>query len=439
MKWALLTLIGLIIVGTGYYFYSLQYGSNINNVERVGGNVEQRTEEIITEEQQMTNAAEEPQTLDKEENVSEEQTMKDSSKINEEKVNAEGSMVSPATPDTEARATVMIAGGCFWCVEADAEKLQGVLEAVSGYAGGSTESPTYEDYSKGGHREVALITYNPSVVSFREIVIYMLKHMDPTDPNGSFYDRGVQYAPAFYYQTESEKRMIEEVIERVDELEVYDKPIAALVLEEPKFWPAEDFHQDYYKGTLSSLKYKFYRSGSGRDDFIEKHWGDDTGPTLPGETNPYDVSAWEVFQKPSEEELRSTLTAMQYKVTQQDGTEPAFNNEYFNNKEEGLYVDVVSGEPLFSSTDKFDSGTGWPSFTRPLYPEAVTEHDDFKLIVKRTEIRSKFADSHLGHVFNDAPPELGGIRYCMNSASLRFVPKDMLAEEGYAEFLGLFE
>ncbi len=341
-------------------------------------------------------------------------------------------------PDDGARAATLVAGGCFWCVEADLEKLPGVLTAVSGYAGGETESPTYKDYDDGGHREVVYVVYNPSVVSFREIIIYTIKHMDPTDGDGSFGDRGYGYSPALYYRNSEERAVIHDVIADINALGVYEKPLAVAVEEYPTFWTAEDYHQNYYKGTLSALKYQYYRNASGRDDFIDKHWGDDTGPTLPTEESPYDVRSWQEFEKPADEALQTMLTPMQYKVTQKNGTEPSFNNVYWDNHAEGIYVDIVSGEPLFSSTDKFDSGTGWPSFTKPIYPAAVTEHDDYKLVLKRTEIRSAFADSHLGHVFNDAPPELGGIRYCMNSASLRFVPKEEMADEGYEQFLSLF-
>jgi peptide methionine sulfoxide reductase msrA/msrB len=342
-------------------------------------------------------------------------------------------------PDKNARATVMIAGGCFWCVEADIEKLHGVLTAVSGYAGGTTENPTYGDYAAGGHREVVLATYNPSVVSYREIVVYAIKHMDPTDPDGSFHDRGPQYSPAIYYETPAEKHIAEDVVAKIDSLGVYDKKLAVQILPEPKFWKAEDYHQDYYKGVFTSLKYKYYRAASGRDDFIKAHWGDDTGPTLPGENAPYDLSAWEDFTKPSDKELQAMLTPLQYKVTQENGTEPAYSNDYWDNHEEGIYVDVVSGEPLFSSTDKFDSGTGWPSFTKPIYPDAVATRADYSLVFPRTEVHARIAGSHLGHVFNDAPPELGGIRYCMNSAALRFVPKANMTKEGYAQFLTLFD
>ncbi len=177
--------------------------------------------------------------------------------------------------------TMLIAGGCFWCVEADAEKLPGVIEAVSGYAEGSVDNPTYKNYSKTGHREVVEVTYDENRVSFGEVIINAIKHMDPTDDDGSFNDRGDYYSPALYYDNAEQKQIIEATIKRMDEFGPYDKPLAIEVIARPKFWPAEDYHQDYYKGTLSALKYKYYRSGSGRDAFIKKYWGSNTGPTLP--------------------------------------------------------------------------------------------------------------------------------------------------------------
>lgn len=338
-------------------------------------------------------------------------------------------------------ATVLVAGGCFWCVEADLEKLSGVVEVISGYAGGTGNDPTYQNYSAGGYREVVEVTYNPAVVSFEEILIYAMKHMDPTDDHGSFHDRGDQYAPAFYYKNEEQKAVIENLIKEVDENGPYDAPLAIDVEADTVFYPAEEYHQNYYKGTLSQLKYKYYRNASGRDDFINTYWGDDTDPTLPWRTPKGAVSgaSWMDFVKPSDSELKATLTDIQYRVTQKSATESSFTNEYWDNHDDGIYVDIVSGEPLFSSTHKFDSGTGWPSFTRPIEYSFVTEHKDYKLIIPRTEIRSAIADSHLGHVFNDAPKELGGVRYCMNSAALRFVPKDQMKGQGYGSFLYLFE
>ena len=351
------------------------------------------------------------------------------------------SMVSKEPASTSDRTeTVLVAGGCFWCVEADLEKLAGVIEAVSGYAGGTNENPTYQNYSKYGHREVVQVTYNPQVVSLEEILIYTLKHTDPTDDAGTFGDRGDYYSSAFYYENDNQKKLIEALIAEIDQFGPYEKSLAIDLEVRPKFWPAEDYHQDYYKGTFSQVKYKYYRNASGRNNFIEKYWAGNTDPSLPWRTSGNETTEgfWNDFIKPNDEELKNILTDLQYKVTQKKGTERAFNNEYWDNQKEGIYVDIVSGEPLFSSTHKFDSGTGWPSFTRPIDYSYVTEHDDYVLLLKRTEIRSALADSHLGHVFPDAPKELGGIRYCMNSASLRFVLKDKMMEEGYGDFLYLF-
>jgi len=337
--------------------------------------------------------------------------------------------------------TMLVAGGCFWCVESDLEKLPGVIEAVSGYADGSTQNPTYGNYIAGGHREVVEVEFNPAVISFEEILISVMKHTDPTDDDGSFGDRGDYYSTAFYYETDVEKEIISKLIVEVDEHGPYDEPLAVDVLKRPVFWTAEEYHQNYHKGTLSKLKYKYYRNASGRDTFIEKYWGEDTDAALSWRTqqSTQNMGAWSDFKKPSDAELSDSLTAIQYKVTQKNGTERSFSNEYWDNHEDGIYVDIVSGEPLFSSTNKFDSGTGWPSFTRPIDFNSVTEHDDYLLLQKRTEVRSAIADSHLGHIFNDAPVALGGIRYCMNSASLRFVAKADMADSGYGAFVYLFE
>jgi len=209
-----------------------------------------------------------------------------------------------------------------------------------------------------------------------------------------------------------------------------------------KFWPAEDYHQDY--ADKNPVRYSFYRLASGRDAFIKKYWGDNAGQFVvsdqavatSGQINqPSKENSWANYVKPSESELRGRLTPLQYKVTQAEGTESPFSNPYDKNDELGIYVDVVSGEPLFSSRDKYDSGTGWPSFVKPISPEAVTLREDKKLFSTRTEVRSKFADSHLGHVFNDGPAERGGLRYCMNSASMRFIPQAEMEREGYGYLL----
>lgn len=339
--------------------------------------------------------------------------------------------------------TMLVAGGCFWCVEADLEKLPGVIAAVSGYAEGTSESPTYENYSKYGHREVVEVTYDPQAVSFEEVLIYTIKHMDPTDGEGSFYDRGAAYAPALYYDNEAQAEIIQSLIDEINEQGPYEVPLAIKVLPRPVFWPAEEYHQDYYKGTLSALKYQYYRAASGRDAFIAKHWGDDTGPTLPwreaGAAAAAPADAWRTYVKPDKTTLQATMGPLAYKVTQEEGTERAGTSPLDKNYDDGIYVDVLSGEPLFSSKDKYDSGTGWPSFVKPITPEAVTEHDDFSLFSKRTEIRSAIADNHLGHVFTDGPTDRGGLRYCMNGVALRFVPLAQMEAEGYGSLVNQFE
>ena len=336
--------------------------------------------------------------------------------------------------------TMMVAGGCFWCVEADLEKVPGVIDVVSGYAGGTSENPTYKNYVAGGHREVVEVTYDANKVSFEDILIVTLKTTDPTDDDGTFGDRGDEYSAAFYYSDAMQKKIINDLIVEVDEFGPYDEPLAIDVEALSKFWRAESYHQDYYKGTLSKLKYQYYRTGSGRTAFIEKYWGvNDHSPKLSWREN-NTVSnnktyMWSDYQKPSEDVLKSQLDSLTFKVTQKNGTERGGSSPLDKIYDDGVFVDVLSGEPLYSSKDKFDSGTGWPSFTRPIVDGAVVERDDRKLFVTRTEIRSVIGDNHIGHVFTDGPKDSTGLRYCMNGAALRFVPKADMEAEGYGDFL----
>jgi peptide methionine sulfoxide reductase msrA/msrB len=319
------------------------------------------------------------------------------------------------------------AGGCFWCMEPPFEKLTGVSTVVSGYAGGTGSAPNYENYAQQNFVEAVQITYDSKRISYDDLLNVFWRNIDPTDPDGQFVDRGKQYRAAIFYHSPEQKAAAEQSKEQLLKSGRFAKPIVTEIIPFTNFYPAEEYHQKYH--TKNPVRYWWFRSGSGRDQFLDKAWGKNR-------TMKNEKKSSAKFVKPSDAELRKRLTPIQYKVTQQDGTEPPFANEYDANKRAGIYVDIVSGEPLFSSLDKFDSKTGWPSFTKPLVAENVVAGKPGWISSAR-EVRSKLANSHLGHVFPDGPPPTG-LRYCMNSAALRFVPEQDLEKEGYGEYKNLF-
>lgn len=332
-------------------------------------------------------------------------------------------MGSATAPAQAATAKALFAGGCFWCMEKPFETLQGVLSVTSGYAGGSTPNPTYQNYGAGGHTEVIQILYDPQKVSYGRLLDTFWHQINPTDDGGQFVDRGHEYISALYVYDQEQRQAAEASKKLLAASGVFKKPIVTAIIDAPTFWPAEEYHQNYYQ--KNPVRYFYYRSQSGRDNFLETTW---KGKDIDLSGDP---------QRPSKAELKKRLTALEYEVTQEKGTEPPFQNSYWDNKQAGLYVDIVSGEPLFSSVDKYDSGTGWPSFTKPVRPENIVEHEDRNIWAVRTEVRSKGGDSHLGHVFEDGPPPTG-LRYCINSAALRFVPVAQLTEAGYGAFMPMF-
>lgn len=311
---------------------------------------------------------------------------------------------------------IYLAGGCFWGVEKYFSLVNGVVSTEVGYANGNTTSPTYEDvsYNNTGHAEAIKIVYNPNEVSLKFILNLFYEVIDPTSLNKQGNDVGIQYRTGIYYTNELDKEVIIDSINILKDK--YDKEIMVEVLPLKNYFKAEEYHQKY----LDKNPFGYCH--------ISKKEFDKAKIAVDYETK---------YKIPSEYELKNKLTDLQYNVTQNSATEMPFNNEYNNNFEKGIYVDITNGEPLFLSNDKFNSSCGWPSFSKPINKEIIIEKDDYSHGMNRVEVRSKHSNSHLGHVFNDGPILRGGLRYCINSASLKFIPKDKMEEAGYGYLVKL--
>ncbi len=367
-------------------------------------------------------------------------------------INLENSLIEKFSPNKDVMQksieanksykTITLAGGCFWCTEAYFQEETGIVDAVSGYAGGDISDASYPKVAKGTtkHREAVQVTFDPNIITIEKVLDIYWSHIDPTDTEGQFADKGFQYTTAIFYHDSEQELAARDSKNRLEKSNVFDEPITTQILPFSTFYKAEEYHQDYYK--KASGYYERYKKASGRAGFVEETWAKDaaikfleseqteTSIKKSSQKNSYNYTQEEI------DEILKNLDPLAYHVVAENGTETPFNNKYWDNKAEGIYVDVVTKKPLFSSTHKYDSGTGWPSFWRTIDDDSVTLHEDNSLSTTRTEVRSDAG--HVGHVFNDGPVEVGGRRFCTNSASLLFIPKDEMKDKGYEKYLYIF-
>ncbi len=312
---------------------------------------------------------------------------------------------------------IYLAGGCFWGLEEYFQRMDGVYDVASGYANGNTENPTYEQvlYDGTGHAETVRVLYDPLKISLSQLLEKYFQVINPVSINKQGNDVGSQYRTGIYYTDDADIETINAQMEKVA-LD-YTEPLAVEVEPLEHFYDAEDYHQDYLQKNPNGYCHIDLSLATQGEELIDA----------------------EDYNKLDTDEIKNMLTDLQYDVTQNNGTERAFSSEYDSFYEPGLYVDIVTGEPLFLSNDKYDSGTGWPSFTQPITPQVVVEGEGNLTHYYGLEVKSRVGESHLGHVFADGPEDEGGLRYCINGASLKFIPYDQMEAEGYGELMELVE
>lgn len=326
--------------------------------------------------------------------------------------------VTTCMAQTKREETIYLAGGCFWGTEHFLKNIRGVLATEVGYANGHTPNPTYEEVcsKKTGYAETVKVVYQPSELSLEKLLSLFFLTIDPTSLNKQGNDVGTQYRTGIYYTTKEQKETALQVINNL--AKEYSAPIVVEVLPMDKYYSAEEYHQDYLEHHPSGYCHIPRQLFQVAKEANKKEFTENT-----------------LYRSPSKDELKKRLNPRQYSVTQENATEPPFQNEYWDEDRKGIYVDITTGEPLFLSSDKFNSGCGWPSFSKPISEAVLTKHTDLTHNMNRIEVRSKNGKAHLGHLFNDGPKASGGLRYCINSASLKFIPLEEMKQKGYGAFL----